>query len=306
MGSQMVDTPGIWDGDEWELYATQLLHLRHPDGALQETPSEYRGDYGIDSFVRASGLAYQCYAAQEPLGNAELHSKQRDKIRIDTDKLISKSAEVEALLAPNQLQRWTLLVPRFTSTPLLAYCSERAAAIRSHGLGYISNSFEIMVQQRSSFVTEERHLLGDAPGRVPIPELPATEGDVEHFADSSPDFLEALRQKLGARLDGETAEQQIRGLVLQYLEGKNIEEHLRQSVPPLYEAVQEVRRRRERALSGLSQLELPQQSDRLCDVQTNLTSDLEERVGSLGGVVRDGLRDGIVIDWLGRCPLRLV
>lgn len=301
----MADSPEPWVGDEWERHATKLLHLRHPNGALQETPSQYRGDLGIDGFVRTEGLAYQCYAAQEPLTHKQLHDKQKQKITDDTQKLIDRQADVGQLLGTCVLKRWTLVVPRFTSTPLLGHCETRAAALRGAGISFIDASFKIYIAQRASFRTEEDRLLGSV-ARVPIPDLPADETGVDRLADDKPEFLQNIEEKLANQLITADPKETVRSLLYQYLEGKNIEDHLRSSVPPLFEAVQDVRRRRERALNGLGSLVNAKHADRLQTVRHTIASDLQENLGSLTSNVRDALCDAMVIDWLGRCPLRLL
>ena len=62
----MTSSYYIWDGEEWEQRVQLYLKRRYGPGEYVHLPAKHLGDFGIEGFSR-DGLAYQCYAAQEPL-----------------------------------------------------------------------------------------------------------------------------------------------------------------------------------------------------------------------------------------------
>ena len=93
-----------WSGDDWESYCRQLLTQRYGT-SYQPVPDRDRGDFGIDGFT-SDGEVFQCYAAQDPLGDADLRKKQRVKITEDLKKLENNIEVVSQLTAPAKINRW--------------------------------------------------------------------------------------------------------------------------------------------------------------------------------------------------------
>ena len=85
-----------WDGEDWQRHINTLLSLRY--GVRYQTiPDKDQGDWGLEGFSD-DGVAYQCYAAEEPLTVSDLTDKQRNKITRDIGKFCDNSHHLATIL----------------------------------------------------------------------------------------------------------------------------------------------------------------------------------------------------------------
>lgn len=108
----MADTVRDWDPNEWQDWVKQLLYAHYGHKHYQPVPDTDGGDYGIEGFSQ-DGCAYQCYAAEEPVGTEELYEKQRNKINEDLKKFVHNQQPLAKLFGALKIERWVFVVPRY-------------------------------------------------------------------------------------------------------------------------------------------------------------------------------------------------
>src|SRR4051794_37169387 len=101
-----------WDGEGWQRHINLLLGLRFSPWSYQPIPDRVDGDYGLEGFS-SDGVAFQCYAAEEPLSVEMLTEKQRDKITRDINKLCDNHQLLAGILGGVRIHTWVLMVPRY-------------------------------------------------------------------------------------------------------------------------------------------------------------------------------------------------
>ncbi len=154
----MADVVRDWSGAEWEQHVKRLLRLRHPDGDFVEVPARDRGDGGIEGFSRSRGIAYQCYAPEEPLSTAQLRDKIQEKIGRDTGKFVGNREILGALFQNTRIAHWILVVPRHVSRETVEYAEGKTREVRNRKLPYATDDFAITVETEAAFETELRRL----------------------------------------------------------------------------------------------------------------------------------------------------
>lgn len=300
----VTDSIGSWTGDEWEAYARKLLHLRYPGGDFQPVPSDHGGDFGLDGFSRRQCHAYQCYAAVEPLTTKALYEKQRDKIYDDTEKLIKNVDHLKSVLFGTILTRWTLLVPKFNSAPLLRYCGERTKILRAASLDILSTDFQVMVEGRDSFVSEDAALQGLSPHLVHLQAQDPTATELDAFVAEESQFFDNLIRKLRDAIPASFVDPVARELISSHLRAENLLDSLR-DYPPLYEGFELVRSRAERRLRLTSALSSDDPKRRLKHSVDNLNDNLTDSLPALSSNDCNDLAYGTITSWLGLCNLEL-
>ncbi|MEM1330032.1 MAG: hypothetical protein AAGG07_05685 [Planctomycetota bacterium] len=292
-----------WEPKEWEQYVKSLLRLRHPNADFQDTPSEYRGDAGLDGFAIRMRRAYQAYAPTEPLTDAERHERHREKITNDTNKLRRRRQDVQRILGDVILSRWTLVVPTFTSTLLVGHASDKSQEVRGWGLPFIADDFRIMIECLDDFVIERNMLHGTSGIFLPLEEPDVSDDEAEHFSTETPDFMANLARKLAIVRNGQQVPvDRLHRMIVNYLKSQNLETQL-QEYATAYEEYATVKRRREALLDSVSQTAVQSSGSLLKDVRAAFADDLSAAVPSTRPVDRDMLVEGSMIGWLGICNL---
>lgn len=279
----------------------QTRYARINPHSLQMVPDAHQGDLGMEAFSH-DGVAYQCYAAQEPLGVAECYEKQRDKLSRDLGKLKKKSEDVGKLLGKVELHRYVFLVHRLDSRHLVAHAQTKASEVSSWGLPFIkSSSFSIVVETLDDYRAEQNSI-HSVPSALVDTEAVSPSG-LATWADANGDLVDTARNKL-AKVEPSTSVQEavIGSLMDQYLNGDNALERLRTTAPDVYQAILKARSHKE----GLLVLQHPpsatQSTATLAGIATELTSELKE-TAAIDTMLAEKLAWASVADWLMRCPL---
>src|SRR2546430_14260062 len=86
-----------WDPDGWQVFAFQLVQLRHKPQNVQIVPDSVRGDAGIE-FFSTDGCLYQCYAPEEVTDVRKAASAMKEKGRRDLNKLVNFQTIIQRIL----------------------------------------------------------------------------------------------------------------------------------------------------------------------------------------------------------------
>ena len=300
----MIAVGDTWSGDDWQLYCHQLLGLRYGP-SYQRVPDRDRGDLGIEGFT-SDGTVFQCYAAQNPRTLEELHTKQRDKMTADLNKLEKNCNTICALTAPANIRFWVFLVPRCDTKRLILHASSKAAEFRNKGLTSLDSSFSVRVWTDEDLSPEKQTLVAVGKALLPRPVPEPSDADVVSWTESKPEGTSELERKIAnlpTVLTLESQEQLRAVLVKRYLAGVATLDQIRSSQPQMWERINHEREQRERLLLGSRLLAVDEERETIRDEISRIHSRLELAVPALTGGLAENLAWGTVAEWLIRCPL---
>lgn len=294
-----------WTPDEWQDFTDCLCRLRHGSENFQRVPDEHGGDFGIESFS-FDGLAYQAYCPEGPLTAPALYNAQRDKITRDLDKFgVKNTKQLARLFGPNKISRWVLLSPDFTSAVLLQHASDKSKWIRSLGLGYVSEGFQVVIQSEKDF-PQECKLLADR-NSLSLPAsanpLPATQ-KIEWVSGHS-ELIDNLVRKLASMTTSKisASDKFVEDFISKSLIKSNLLDDLRTNHPVLYESLRLAISHRESFLELESRTVCGNAKSLLIAQLEKLKADVTRSIPGLADSDVESLIWGTVADWLLQCPL---
>jgi hypothetical protein len=290
--------------DEWQHLIVQLLKIRYPLGEFIEVPDTTNGDCGIEGFVR-SGIAFQCYAAEEPSETAALTTKQKAKITKDLGKLHDNALALQSILGATQLNRWVFIVPRWEDKSLIAHAEKKANEIRALGLSHIKCDFAPAIATGDDFVIERTKLTISGRDSLRIIFSEVDPSQCQDWADGNDELVANLDRKALAICHGNIGgARKLRGeLIKHHLQGKNALEKLRSQYPELYETAFRAKQDKEKflAVESLIPDSLPPQ--KMKETLRGLQDELAKNLPGMADLTITQLVHEAVSDWLLRCPL---
>lgn len=297
----VLDRPVREIGEEWERQMIQALRRRYQDGARLTVlkAAMGTGDGGIEAYSH-DGLAFQCFADRDSLTLRHRTTKQKKKVLDDTLKLRKNEAILRLRLDGTRLKRWVLLVPEYHTAELVDHCSRRARTVRGWRLSILTSDFRIVVQEEDDYRSElaALHQLGLA--RLSIPTVEPDDASVDSLSSERPHLVQVLEEKLAVlpTSTSETRDQLIRAYLTKGQVMAGLEEW-----PETLEAVEEIRRMREKAVSLEGDLD-PYDGRRIAQLARSYADELAEEVPALTKPQALDLSQGTIAEWLMRCPLK--
>lgn len=293
-----------WNGRDWQDYCVMLLQKRYvasnPHG-LQLVPNRHKGDLGLEAFS-LDGVAYQCYAAEEPLAVDACYEKQRDKLTTDLGKLRSKQQDMGQLLGSVVLHRYVFLVHRHDSRLLVRHASTKSTEVAAWGLPFIDPGFQIVVETDEAYAAER-----EALHAVPLPLVePADISDEDRtaWAEGHQDLRDTASSKLQkVQISPGTIDGVIESLTNQYLKGENTLERLRSISPEVHRGIIAARAQREELLALEYPPGLNDSQAKLAEIANEFAKSLRSDFPILNDLTAKMLAWSAVADWLMRCPL---
>ncbi|WP_291794776.1 hypothetical protein [Brevibacterium sp.] len=264
-------------------------------------PDRHHGDLGIEAFS-LDGVAYQCYAAEEPLSVHDCYEKQRDKLTTDLGKLRSNKNDMGQLLGKVVLHRYVLLVHRNDSRQLISHASKKSSEVVDWGLPFVHPQFKIVIETDDDYAAE-REVLHSIP--TPLVEPPEISDDHRAaWAEENPDLRNTAYAKLEKiRTSPGTIDAVIESLTKQYLKGENTLERLRSASPEVHRGVISARAQREELLALEYPPGLNDTQGKLAEISKEFANALRTDFPMLSNSTASMLSWSAVADWLMRCPL---
>ncbi|WP_269937475.1 hypothetical protein [Arthrobacter sp. HY1533] len=289
-----------WAGTEWQDFCIELLRIRYDNHNLVEVPDRHNGDLGLEAFTH-DGVAFQCYAAQEPLSTATLYEHQRDKLTTDLSKLRKNQSKLERMFNQTEIRRYVFLVHRHDSKELVIHAQTKATEVRTWGLSFIGADFAITVETDDNYA-QERDRMSSIPAQM-VQTAPVDHQVLSDWELVNPDLLQDGRRKLtnigmrGSHLDNYLA--QLSGM---YLRGENALADLRAKYPSAWSAISKLKTDKESMLS----LAYPPDSMTSGAQVSQVAIELAREIARDGGIP-DRLATEfswcMIADWILRCPL---
>jgi hypothetical protein len=300
---RMSDCYVKWDGDDWQQHINSLLGLRFTPGTYQPIPDRAGGDYGLEGFS-SDGIAFQCYAAEEPLSVEALTDKQRDKITRDIKKLCDNHNRLAGILGQVRLHTWVLMVPRYDSKQILVHAEKKAEEVRAKRLPIVTDNFRVAVQDDAMFGAQKAALMNGALSKLAlaVPQAPLSQVGIWTAANTS--LVQTLDQKL-QKLNKPPEKLALlkAQMVKHFLEGQNAMQYLHANYPLVEENVLQCKDAKERGLvtESLVSSALPEQ--RLKETLEDYRTRLATEIAGVTKTTADILAHEAAADWLLRCPL---
>lgn len=291
-----------WDGEDWQRHINTLLSLRY--GVRYQTiPDKDQGDWGLEGFSD-DGVAYQCYAAEEPLTVSDLTDKQRNKITRDIGKFCDNSGHLATILGQIRITTWVLIVPRCDSKHILVHAETKAAEVRAKGLAIVGTSFRISIQTDEHFQAERATLASNVRPKLPVTVNHVPEQEIDAWSAKNTDFDTVLTGKLRKlSCSAEVQEQLKTQLIKHYLEGQNLLQFFRDNYPEVYSQLQNCKSSRERIVKTNSLLNNSSAPAHVKELLDEYHKRILEDVKSVNASNADLLAYEGIADWLIRCPL---
>ncbi|UCR89932.1 hypothetical protein [Mycetocola spongiae] len=295
---------GEWNGREWQDYCVLLLQKRYAmlnAHSLQLVPDRHQGDLGIEAFAH-DGIAYQCYAAEEPLSVNERYEKQRGKLTADLGKLLSNQALLATMLGSISIHRYVFIVHRHDSRKLIAHAATKAAEVRGWGLSFISDEFSIVVETADDYAVE-RTAIHAIP--APLIQTPVIAGGVkDEWSAQNQDLRSTARRKLSKVTSSSSKRERVlESLTSQYLQGENTLDRLRAVVPEVHRGILSTKAHREDLLVLEYLTGQDTSQAKLAEIAKDFSVLLREDYPVLTEQIATTLAWSAVADWLMRCPL---
>ena len=294
-------------GNDWQDWANQLLTLHYGPTEYLRVPDKHKGDAGIEGFALDKGHVYQSYGCEEPIGVAERYDKQRTKMTIDTKKFIDNKKVLTKLFGNKKISRWVLFVPLCDSKELIVHANKKTAEIKAEKLPYVASDFEVTICDEGDFAIERKKLMALESEAISIAVDSSAVQDVDDWAEENDKLIEVIDEKVAKLKSLKTPEQRVdfrNKIIRWHIEGQDILDALKTSSPTTYEAVINVKSRREKYLvaSALASTPADQFKAALNELQESFRQDAKQ----LSKGSSEDLAYEAVADWMIRCPLDFV
>lgn len=303
-----MDQSSRLSGQEWQGWATKLLHCHYAKGDYQPVPDKDRGDAGIEGYS-TDGRAYQMYGPEGELTFAQRHDKLRDKMTRDISKFIAdKDGKLSRLLGSMKIKRWILLVPYFDSREIVEHAAKKTEEVRAASLCYVDcGNFKVAVLDEDAFAAEKAKLLKLNVSGIDISTDPVCEQDIDGWAADETNayrigHLATKTAKMPTLADETKRVKFEREVITWWLEGQNVLEELR-AYPEAWEAIRQAKSEQEKYLRGHCMVTDKEPYPLLQEALAKIEAAVETEAAALRSSTRQVVAHEAVADWLMRCPL---
>lgn len=295
----------IYEGEDWEKRIQLLLKIHYKVGNYQEVPARHKGDFGIEGYSTC-GVAYQCYAAEEPRTTNDRYEAQRDKITADIGKFINNKSKLIDLFGETVINRWILIVPIFDSSSLAQHASKKTKEVLLANLPYVSSDFKVIIGTDDLFAKQINELTNVGVIDIDIPDLKIETENREDWLNSNSILVQNLEmkgQKISQlKLNGRIEDFK-RSMVDHYLRGQNLLDYFNENNPELYAQLSNCKRTYENELYTMSLISSSSANQHLGEAQKEYSESLKNSATKLPVTTIQILVWEAISDWLMRCPL---
>lgn len=197
----LVTEYGNFDGDSWEDTCQKIFKHKYGDDNYQEMPAS-PGDYGIEGFIKNTGVAIQCYCPDRNYTQRELYCKQRDKITEDLNKLKEYEKNIKDRIGDKKISKWIFLTPAINHNNLLRHATTKTEEIQSWGLEILDDKVQVIVQDAGFYAREIRDIQLSLKEKLSF--LAPEKTNLEKFdLEQLTDYEENIRKKNAFRCTDE-------------------------------------------------------------------------------------------------------
>lgn len=299
----MLNAVQIWNPDDWELFAQSLLHGRHGPLHVQKIPAAHKGDYGIDYYCTKDGVAYQCYAVEEPIDISVRAERQKKKITMDIGKLVKNHVEIGKLFHGVPIRHWVLMAPLHDSKDVNLHCAKKTKDLRNVGCPAFDPTVEVIIQDPSNFPNDAVALGMSALSKVTLSIPTPSPSELATWTAGSSDLLANATVKLKKRALPDKLDDVVSETVRSFLQGNAVLDALRSGSPDLHEKVMSAVRSRARRLEFAGPQSDGSAGEILHAELDALIAAMQAAAPSLSAENAEQVAYGSICEWIMRCPL---
>ena len=299
----MLNAVQVWNPDDWELFAQSLLHGRHGPLHVQKIPAAHKGDYGIDYYCTKDGVAYQCYAVEEPIDISVRAERQKKKITMDIGKLVKNHVEIGKLFHSVPIRHWVLLAPLHDSKDVNLHCAKKTNDLRNVDCPAFDSTVEVIIQDTSSFPNDAVALGMSTLSKVTLSIPTPSPSELATWTAGSSDLLANATMKLKKRALPDKLDDVVSETVRSFLQGNAVFDALRSGSPDLHEKVMSAVRSRARRLEFAGPQSGGSAGEILHAELDALITAMQAAAPSLSAENAEQVAYGSICEWIMRCPL---
>lgn len=298
---------GPFNGDSWEDLIQICLRLKYESEQYQSIPAS-PGDSGIEGFTR-TGKVFQCYCPDNNMASAALYDKQRDKITKDLGKLSLYKDRLTQLFGGTKIKEWIFVTPEYRMNELVIHCNKKVEEIKQLNLPFIDDDFQVIIHDIDNFVKEIPIALNGNGQKLMINPKDADAGIVTSWKEQENELVgNAIRKhtkRFPSNADGVTDKVNVltENTIKSYFDRESILSRWQRLHPQDYD----------KFLILVSQVEetvreqcmFPSENNNALyrSFRTLVEEKLRENFSYLDNTTINNLTNGVIADWLLRCPL---
>lgn len=299
----MVVAVQIWNPDDWEMISLSLLQHRHGALNVHKIPAAHKGDFGLDFYCAKDGVAYQCYAVEEPIDIATRADRQKKKITRDLAKVIKNQVEISKLFIGSPVRHWILLSPLHDSKEVNLHCSKKTLDLRQAGLAVLDTSFEVGIHDQSSFPSDALAAGFASASNVRLSIPMPTQNELDTWSAGSTQLLTNATHKLTKRTGPDQVSEAVAETAKSFLQGNALLDALRGGAPDMHDKVLSAINSRARRLLFVGPQSGASPSTILGNELDIMVQTIREAAPSLSNENAEQIAYGVVSEWIMRCPL---
>jgi len=301
----MIQTKyGTFNGDTWEDLCQLIFKLKYGEQNYQEMPAS-PGDFGIEGFIRNTGVAFQCYCPDNHYTQEELYIKQRDKITKDLGKLKKYESEIANRLGNTKIKEWIFLTPFISDNKLLKHTQEKQSEVFIWGLKIIDNDFKVILKD-IDFYAQEIHSIQTIKGKK-ITFLTQYESNkqTEDYSEYEKNIIRKNEKRctFDGHLNKEKHENLNKITSKKWTDGDNFLKKIEKDASDIYYQIIRVISQYENEVEELCITWQGEAEDLVSRIKNELRMRIGEAIPSLGEAERYAIADQTTSKWLALCPL---
>lgn len=265
------------------------------------------GDFGIEGFIKNTGVAFQCYCPDNHYTQEELYIKQRDKITKDLGKLKKYERDIQSRTGKSKIKEWVFLTPHITDNKLLKHSQVKECEVKKWGLSIISSNFKVILKD-ADFYANEIYTVQKASGSK-LTFL----SSMENIKDSDLDNLTSYEQNISRKnekrciFNGQvntSKHQKLNKLTSKkWTDGDSFLRQIEKDASDIYFQISRVVSQYENEVEELCITWQGDAEELVSKIKTELGTRIGEAIPSLGEAERYKIADQMTSKWLALCPL---
>lgn len=303
----MIQTKyGSFNGDTWEDLCQQVFKAKYGEQNYQEMPAS-PGDFGIEGFIKNTGVAFQCYCPDNHYTQEELYIKQRDKITKDLGKLKKYESQINSRIGNSKIKEWVFLTPLITDNKLLRHSQTKETEVQKWNLSITSPSFKVVLKD-ADFYTQEIYTILQAKGSK-LTFLDALDNQEKNDLNDQSDFEKNIRRKnkkrcvFNGKVNFKKHERLNKITLKKWTDGEAFLIRIGKDASDIYAELIRVISQYENEVEEFCITWQGDAESLVSKIKQELGNRIGEAIPRLGEAERYRIADEITSKWLALCPL---
>lgn len=298
---------GPFNGDSWEDLIQICLRLKYESEHYQSIPAS-PGDSGIEGFTR-TGKVFQCYCPDNNMTSAALYEKQRNKITKDINKLSLYKDRLTLFFGQTKIKEWIFVTPEYRMNELVIHCNNKAEEIRSLNLPFIDKDFRIVIHDIDNFVKEIPIALNGNGQKLMINPEDSDAGTMTSWKEQENELVDNAIRKHTKRFSpnaaGVTEKVNVltENTIKSYFDRESILGRWQRLHPQDYDKFLILMSQVETTVKEQCMFPSEDNNALYRSLRTLVEKKLRENFTYLDDITITNLTNGVIADWLLRCPL---